>query len=91
VVATPLGSGGYAAAAGGPVVSPGGGLAVVPVAPFTTRPDTWVATGGVRVTIEREEEAVALVVDGTRRGTVEPHRTVRIEVAATVELLSPAA
>ncbi|MGM0448247.1 MAG: ATP-NAD kinase, partial [Methanobacteriota archaeon] len=43
VVATPLGSDGYAAAAGGPVVSPGGGLSVVPVAPFTTRPDTWVA------------------------------------------------
>ena len=90
VVATPLGSDGYAAAAGGPVVSPGGGLAVVPVSPFTTRPDTWVAAGDVRVTIEREEESVALVVDGARHGTVEPHRTVRIEVAATVDLLSPA-
>ncbi|VTT87538.1 NAD kinase [Halorubrum sp. DM2] len=89
VVATPLGSDGYAAAAGGPVVSPGGGLAVVPVAPFTTRPDTWVVTDGVRVTVEREEEPVALVVDGTRRGTVEPHRTVRVETATTVDLLSP--
>jgi len=88
-VATPLGSDGYAAAAGGSVVSPGGGFSVVPVSPFTTRPDTWVATDGVRVTVEREEEPVALVVDGTRRGTVEPHRAVRIEVAATVDLLSP--
>ncbi|GAA0719876.1 NAD+ kinase [Halorubrum trapanicum] len=90
-VATPLGSDGYAAAAGGPVVSPGGGLSVVPVSPFTTRPDTWVASGGVSVTVEREEEPVALVVDGTRRGTVEPHRSVRIETATTVDLLSPTA
>ncbi|SFR38498.1 MULTISPECIES: NAD(+)/NADH kinase [Halorubrum] len=89
VVATPLGSDGYAAAAGGPVVSPGGGLAVVPISPFTTRPDTWVASGGVRVAVEREAEAVALVVDGTRRGAVEPHRSVRIETATTVDLLSP--
>ena len=91
VVATPLGSDGYAAAAGGPVLSPGGGLAVVPVSPFTTAPDTWVASGGVRVTIEREEEPVALVVDGARCGTVEPHRAVGIEVATTVDLLSPTA
>jgi NAD+ kinase len=82
---------GYAAAAGGPVVSPGGGLAVVPVSPFTTRPDTWVVSGGVRVTVEREEEPVALVVDGTRRGTVEPHRAVAVEVAARVDLLAPTA
>mgnify|MGYP006275457125 CR=1 FL=1 len=91
VVATPLGSDGYAAAAGGSVVSPGGGLSVVPVSPFTTRPETWVASGGVRVTVERGEEPVALVVDGERSGTVEPHRAVGIEVAATVDLLSPTA
>jgi len=90
-VATPLGSDGYAAAAGGPVVSPGGGLSVVPVSPFTTHPDTWVAADGVRVTVEREEEPVALVVDGTRRGTVEPHRPVRVETATTVDFLSPTA
>ncbi|QAU12686.1 ATP-NAD kinase [Halorubrum sp. BOL3-1] len=89
VVATPLGSDGYAAAAGGPVVSPGGGLSVVPVAPFTTRPDSWVTTDDVRVTVEREEVPVALIVDGTRRGIVEPYRAVRIEVAATVDLLTP--
>jgi NAD+ kinase len=90
VVATPFGSDGYAAAAGGPTVAPGGGLAVVPVAPFTTRPESWVATDGLAVTVAREGEPVALIVDGRRRGTVEPHRPVRIDVAATVELLSPA-
>ena len=91
VIATPLGSDGYAAAAGGSVVSPGGGLSVVPVSPFTTRPDTWVASGGVRVTVEREAEPVALVVDGERRGPVEPHRAVGVEIAATVDLLSATA
>jgi NAD+ kinase len=91
VVATPLGSDGYAAAAGGPAVSPGGGLSVVPISPFTTRPDTWVASGGLRVTVKRGEEPVALVVDGVRRGVVAPHRPVRIETAATVDLLAPTA
>jgi NAD+ kinase len=91
VVATPLGSEGYAAAAGGPLVSPGAGLAVVPVSPFTTAPDTWVASGRLGVTVEREEESVALVVDGDRWGTVEPHRAVRIEAATTVDLLAPTA
>ncbi|MEZ3164777.1 ATP-NAD kinase [Halorubrum sp. RMP-47] len=91
VVATPLGSGGYAAAAGGPVVSPGGGLSVVPISPFTTRPDTWVASDGLRVTVKRGEEPVALVVDGVRSGTIAPHCPVRIETAATVELLAPTA
>jgi len=91
VVATPLGSEGYAAAAGGPLVSPGAGLAVVPVSPFTTAPDTWVASGRLGVTVEREEESVALVVDGDRWGTVEPHRAVKIEAATTVDLLAPTA
>jgi len=42
VLATPAGSGGYAAAAGGPVLAPGTGVAVVPVAPFATTHDHWV-------------------------------------------------
>lgn len=89
MVATPLGSRGYAGSAGGPSVSPDGGISVVPVAPFTTRTDAWIVTDRVGVTVERETTPVSLVVDGTRRGVVEPHREVDVAVAARIELLSP--
>jgi NAD+ kinase len=85
VVATPLGSDGYAAAVGGSVVEPGGGISVVPISPFATRAETWVAASRVSVSIERESESVALVVDGRRRTLVEPHRTVEIEAVDAVE------
>lgn len=63
VAATPLGSSGYARAAGGSVLAPGAGLVVVPVAPFATRSDTWVADGAVRLTVERGKNAVSLFLD----------------------------
>ncbi|SMO68502.1 NAD(+)/NADH kinase [Halorubrum cibi] len=87
VVATPLGSDGYAAAAGGPLIEPGGGIAVVPIAPFTTRSDTWVVPDGTAVSIRRDAETVSIVVDGDRRGTVTPGRPVRIEIVDRVETL----
>jgi len=88
VVATPLGSDGYANAAGGPVVEPGGGLSVAPIAPFSTRTDAWVAAGRLSLSVERETESVALVVDGEERGPVEPHRSVAIEAAESVALVT---
>lgn len=63
VAATPLGSSGYARAVGGSVLAPGAGLVVVPVAPFATRSDTWVADGDVRLTVERGKNAVSLFLD----------------------------
>lgn len=63
VAATPLGSSGYSRAAGGSVLAPGAGLTVVPVAPFATRSDTWVADGDVRLTVERGKNAVSLFLD----------------------------
>lgn len=86
-VATPLGSGGYANAAGGPVIAPGAGLAVVPIAPFTTRSNTWVVADGVTLSVERESEAVSLVVDGSRREVVVPGRSVRVTIAERVEVV----
>ncbi|PHQ39368.1 ATP-NAD kinase [Halorubrum persicum] len=89
VVATPLGSDGYANAAGGPLVEPGGGLAVAPIAPFSTRTDAWITAERVRLTVEREGEPIALVVDGERRGAVEPHRPIEIEAVDRVAFATP--
>jgi NAD+ kinase len=87
-VATPLGSDGYANAAGGPVVEPGGGLSVAPIAPFSTRTDAWVAAERLSISVEREAESVALVVDGRERGPVEPHRPIAIEATDRVALVT---
>ena len=84
VVATPLGSDGYANAVGGPLVEPGSGLSVAPIAPFSTHTETWVAGPSVQLTVEREDEPIALTVDGDRRGVVEPHRPVEIEAVDRV-------
>ncbi|WP_224269808.1 ATP-NAD kinase [Haloprofundus salinisoli] len=91
VVATPLGSSGYAHAAGGPIVTPGTGVGVVPVSPFSTRWDTWVVDGDVSLSVERDEGAVSLVVDGERTTAVDPHVPVRVEPTAEVTLLRPPA
>ncbi|WP_280588228.1 ATP-NAD kinase, partial [Halorubrum sp. Boch-26] len=87
-VATPFGSDGYANAVGGPVVESGGGLSVAPIAPFSTRTDAWVAADRLSISVERETESVALVVDGRERGTVEPHRPVAIEATDRVALVT---
>ncbi len=89
VVATPLGSDGYANAIGAPLVEPGGGLAVAPIAPFSTRTDAWIASDRVRLTVERESEPIGLVVDGERRGAVEPHRPIEIETVDGVAFAVP--
>lgn len=92
VVATPLGSDGYAGAAGGPVLAPGTGFSVVPVSPFTTRTDRWVTPEAVELGVERDGESVSLVLDDDVRCEIEPHEPITVEVADRVELLSvPAA
>jgi NAD+ kinase len=72
VVATPLGSRGYARAVGGPLLGPGTGLAVVPVSPFETQRDCWVLDGPVGLSVERDDSEVSLVVDDDDVGTVTP-------------------
>jgi len=89
VAATPLGSDGYANAADAPLVEPGGGISVAPIAPFSIRTDAWIAGDGVRLTVERESEPIGLVVDGERRGTVEPHRPIEIETVDRVAFAVP--
>jgi NAD+ kinase len=70
VLATPLGSHGYAHDAGGPRLAPGvGAVTVVPVAAFGLGAPTWVVdpAGGVRLSVERDEGDVSLLVDGRER------------------------
>ncbi len=88
VVATPLGSDGYAGAAGAPVLESQAGISVTPVAPFRIHGVRWVADGGVTLSIERDEEPVDLTVDGTRRGAVTPHEPIEIRVDRGFDLIS---
>lgn len=87
VVATPLGSDGYAQAAGGPVLQADTGLVVAPVAPFTTHTSTWVVPGTVHLSVARDDEPVSLVLDDGEWGEVPPHSPVVVDVADTVTLL----
>ncbi len=91
VVATPFGSSGYANAIGGPIVEPDGGLSVVPIAPFSTGINAWVVAERVTLSVERETEPVALVVDGTVRRTIDPYRPVSIEITGQTEVFIPTA
>lgn len=91
VVATPLGSAGYARDAGGPVLRPGQGVAtVVPIAPFRIRRTTWVvdpATLGIDVL--RDGGGIELRVDDLAVELVESSGAVRFEVPTTIPLLLP--
>jgi len=92
VVATPLGSDGYAAAAGGPVIEAGAGAAVVPIAPFSTTASLRVVDPApdtpLTVSVEREGP-VAVVVDGVRRDTVDRGTDLRIERVDSLDVMMP--
>lgn len=87
VVATPLGSEGYARAVGGPVLLPGSGLVVTPVSPFTTDPTDWVVPDDLTVTVERDETPVGLSIDGTEWGAVSASEPVRVTTRTAVSVL----
>ncbi|ELZ83325.1 ATP-NAD kinase [Haloferax sp. Atlit-4N] len=87
VVATPLGSSGYARAAGGAVVGPAAGLAVVPVSPYATQTDSWVLQPPVRLSVERDDAPVSLVADDEVVREVLPSESVVIDRDGSVPLL----
>jgi NAD+ kinase len=89
VVSTPLGSAGYGRAAGGPVVTAGGGLSVVPVSPFSTRANPWVVPGPLSLSVERDEGDVSLFVDGEERRRVGPDEPVEIAAVGEFTCLRP--
>lgn len=91
VVATPLGSAGYALDAGGPVLRPGRGVAaVVPIAPFRIRRTTWVVDpAAFGIDVLRDGGGIELRVDDLAVELVESTGAVRFEVATTIPLLVP--
>ena len=89
VASTPLGSDGYGRAAGGPVVAPGGGISVVPVAPFTTRGSPWVLPGPLTLHVERDESDISLFLDGEERRRVGCGEPVTVDVVDEFTCLRP--
>jgi NAD+ kinase len=77
VVATPAGSAGYARQVGGPILSPDvAALSVVPIGAFKTERDHWVVsipteTWALRLSVERDDAPVSLLVDGQDAGRIE--------------------
>lgn len=89
VVATPIGSDGYAAAAGGPALDAGTGVGVVPIAPFSTSAEAAVVGFDVDLGISVERDGdIALFVDGARHGSVGVDTDLRIERADSVGVVS---
>ena len=88
VVATPVGSTGYARAAEGPVVAPGTGVAaVVPISPFVTDADHWVLPADeIGLLVERDETPVRLVADGRDVGTVDPGRRLSVSTRGALTI-----
>lgn len=91
VVATPLGSHGYAHAAGGPRLSlDATAVAVVPVAAFGLGAPTWVVgpDDGLRLSVERDEGEVSLLVDGTERRRLAGRSAVDLTPGGTLETVA---
>jgi NAD+ kinase len=87
VVATPLGSTGYARAVDGPILAPQTGLAVVPVAPYATVARHWVLRPPIRLTVERDDADVVLVLDDAVRHHVTADEVVELRQSDPVELV----
>lgn len=91
VAATPLGSHGYAAAAGGPSLAATTDVAaVVPVAPFAIDTDRWVLSFPLSMRVERDEAVVDLLADGRRVGTVPEGEPVELRRDGTLAFFDPA-
>lgn len=87
VVATPLGSDGYAGAAGGPTIEAGAGLSVVPISPFSTYARTWVANPPVNLTVKRDDSDVLLLADDRETEIVPPWVPVELAAPDSFELV----
>lgn len=88
VVATPLGSGGYAGAVGTPVLHASAGLAVAPIAPFSTHTRSWVYDAPLWLGVERDDE-ITVVIDGGEQATTTTGETLSVSVGESYTLVVP--
>ena len=81
VVATATGSGGYARAAGGPIIGPEmSSIVVVPVSPYRTDPDHWSLPGDdLSIAVKRDDGDVLLYVDDDLIDLIAPGEPVNFE------------
>ena len=90
VVTTPFGSDGYGRAAGGPRLAPETGVAVVPIAPFATKADTWVLQPPLTLRVERDDD-VTVFADSRPLETGGAGLTVRLTAGEPLSVVDPAA
>ena len=89
VVATPLGSTGYARDAGGPVLAPGTGPVAVPVSASAMHTRSRVLRPPVSLSVERDEADVTLRLDDTEVRSVPPSAAVDVTVGRSLSLVAP--
>lgn len=91
VVATPVGSHGYAAAAGGPTLAAAAdAVCAVPIASFHTQSTRWVLdTSALTLSVLRDEGNVSLLVDDAEYGAVDSDQRIRLAVDGYVRTLHP--
>lgn len=89
VVATPLGSTGYARDAGGPVLEPGTGLVTVPVSAYAMHVRPRVVRPPVSLSVERDEADVTLRLDDAETRSVPSEAAVDVTVGGSLSLVAP--
>lgn len=91
VVATAAGTCGYAGTVDAPTLSSAvDAVVVAPIAPFTKRARRWVLpSDDAGLSVERDECAVTLVVDGRERATIPCGSRVRIAADGTLRTVVP--
>lgn len=89
VVATPLGSAGYARDVGGPALAPGTGLAAVPISAYAIHVRPWVLRPPLSLSVERDEADVTLRLDDREVRSIPPGGPVNVTAEASVSLVAP--
>ncbi len=89
VTATPIGSTGYARAAGGPQLAPGTGLVTVPISPYTMHAHPWVLRPPISLSVERDEAAVSLRLDGDVVRPVPTGERLTVRVGHELQFVPP--